>query len=98
MAASNTPEAAERLYIDLSVGSSEHNSESSDDSSSKALGPGPSEKARGAAVYKTKFNKDWTKEWSFIVRCQIMCTSFIAQCAQGILAVHTRVKGMLKGI
>ena len=59
MAASNIPEAAEHLYVDLSVGSSKHDSESSDDdSSSKALSPGPRKKARGAAVYKTKFNKD----------------------------------------
>ena len=89
MAASNTPEAAEHLYIDLSVGSSEHDSESSDDSSSKALGPGPSKKARGVAVYKTKFNKDWTKEWSFICEVPNNVYEFhCTMCSRNISCAH----------
>ena len=96
MATSDMPEATEQLYVNLCT-DSEH--ESNDDSSREALSPGPSKKARGAAVYKIKFNKDWTKEWLFIreVPNNIMYSSFIVRCSQGMSAVPTWKKVMLKG-
>jgi len=49
--------------------STEDNSEVSDDGvESEELNPKPSKKAKqsGAGLYKTKFNKGWTKEYPFI--------------------------------
>ena len=70
MATSNTPVSIDLCSSGSSSSSTEDNSEVSDDGvESEELNPKPSKEAKkqsGAGLYKTKFNKEWTKEYPFI--------------------------------
>jgi len=74
-------EAAEQSYLNLCSDTGDESECDNDSKSSNddALSSGPSkQKAGGAAMYKTKFNKDWMKKWPFI--CEVPNNVFKFRC------------------
>ena len=66
---SSTPVCVDLCSSSASGSSSEDEVSDTDHDDAGELNPGPSKKAKkqlGAGSYKTKFNKEWTKEYPFI--------------------------------